>query len=211
MAQKMMKRMPSGLKEGMEKISPTEELSTEHGMLTRILLAMDKTLKAAGSSPKAELGVINQACQLIQQAVVDHHMKIEEQDVYPRFRDTELADCTATMKTQHAEARKMIARLDDLSKTGAVRSRSDLEELNRVFNDFKDMITAHAAWEETVLFPVMEGTWSEGELKGLRQAEERDEKKLLGKDATEQLYTMLADLEAAAGVTGLRDFTRRLK
>jgi hypothetical protein len=40
MAQKMMKRMPSGLEEGIEKMSPTEELALEHGQLTRILLAM---------------------------------------------------------------------------------------------------------------------------------------------------------------------------
>jgi hypothetical protein len=79
MAQKMMKRMPSGLEEGIEKMSPTEELALEHGQLTRILLAMDNVLRSEGSIPKANLGPINQACTMIRQAVVDHHMKIEEE------------------------------------------------------------------------------------------------------------------------------------
>ncbi|MGA9138874.1 MAG: hemerythrin domain-containing protein [Methanocella sp.] len=211
MAQKMMKRMPSGLEEGMEKLSPTEELDVEHGQLTRILLAMDNVLRSEGSIPKANLGPINQACMLIKQAVVEHHMKIEEEIIYPRFENTELADFASALKTQHIEARKLLARMESLSKTGAVRDRSEMEELKRVFNDFKDMIIAHAAWEETILFPVMEGTWSKDDLNNLRETQEQDEKKLLGKDATEKLNTMLMSVESACGVNGINDFTRRLK
>lgn len=206
-----MQRMPEGLEEGLKKMSPTEELAFEHGQLTRILLAMDKTLKAAGGSSKANLAPIKQACQMIRQSVVDHHMKIEEKDIYPQFENTELADLAATMKSQHAEARKLVARMDELSKTGNVRDRSEMEELNRAFNDFKEMITAHAAWEETVMFPVMEGSWSKDDLKYLREKEEQDEKKLLGKDATEKQFNMLAELESSCGIASVSDFTRRLK
>jgi hemerythrin-like domain-containing protein len=206
-----MQRMPEGLEEGLEKMSPTEELSVEHGQLTRILLAMDKTLKAAGGNPKASLAPIKQACQMIKQSVVDHHMKIEEKDIYPQFEKTELADFAAALKSQHMEARKLVARMDALSKTGNVRDKSEMEELNKAFNDFKDMITAHAAWEETVLFPVMEGTWSKEDLKDLREKEKQDEKKLLGKDAAEKVYNMLADLEKSCGISSVSDFTRRLK
>jgi hemerythrin-like domain-containing protein len=211
MAQKMMKRLPSGLEEGMEKMSPTEELSVEHGILTRILLAMDKVLTGEGSITKANLGPINQGCALIKQAVVDHHMKIEEEEVYPQFENTELADFTGTLISQHIEGRKLLARMESLSRTGAVRDRSEMDELKRAFNDFKDMITAHAAWEETILFPVMEGTWSKDDLNDLRESQEQDEKKLLGKDATEKLNSMLTSLESACGVNDVSDFTRRLK
>jgi hemerythrin-like domain-containing protein len=211
MAQKTMQRMPEGLEDGLEKMSPTEELAVEHGQLTRILLAMDKTLKAASGSSRASLAPIQQACQMIKQSVVDHHMKIEEKEIYPQFEDTDLADFIASLKLQHAEARKLVARMNDLSKTGKVRDKSEMEELNKVFNDFKEMITAHAAWEDTVLFPVMEGTWSKADLKDLREKQEQDEKKLLGKDAVEKQFNMLADLDNSCGITGLSDFTRRLK
>jgi len=211
MAQKMMKRMPSGLEEGMEKLSPTEELDVEHGMLTRILLAMDHVLRTEGNIPRANLGPINQACMLIKQSVVDHHMKIEEENIYPRFENTELADFASALKSQHIEGRKLLARMESLSKTGAVRDRAEMEELRKVFNDFKDMMTAHAAWEETMMFPVMVGTWSEDDLSDLREKQEQDEKMLLGKDATEKLNSMLTSLESACGVNDVRDFTRRLK
>ncbi|HEY3272111.1 MAG TPA: hemerythrin domain-containing protein [Methanocella sp.] len=211
MAQKMMKRMPSGLEDGLEKMSPTEELGVEHGQLTRILLAMDNVLRGSASVPKANLGPINQACKMIRQSVVDHHMKIEEEHVYPRFEDTDLADCASTLKTQHIEARKLLAHMESLAKSGTLRDKAAMEELKRTFNDFKDMITAHAAFEETILFPVMEGTWSQKDLDNLREIQEEDEKKLMGDDAAEKTFEMLASLESSCGVTGLRDYTRRMK
>ena len=211
MAQKMMKRMPSGLEDGLEKMSPTEELDVEHGQLTRILLAMDNVLRGSASVPKANLGPIDQACKMIRQSVVDHHMKIEEEYVYPRFEDTDLADCASTLKTQHIEARKLLAHMESLAKSGTLRDRAEMEELKRTFNDFKDMITAHAAFEETVLFPVMEGTWSQKDLDNLREIQEEDEKKLMGDNAAEKMFEMLTSLESSCGVTGLRDYTRRMK
>ncbi len=211
MAQKMMKRMPSGLEDGLEKISPTEELTVEHGQLTRILLAVNNVLGPEGSVSKDSLGQVNQACKLIRQAVVDHHMKIEEEHVYPRFEGTELADCASTLKTQHIEARKLLAHMESLSKPGTTGGKAEMEDLKRAFNDFKDMLTAHAAYEETVLFPVMEGTWSQKDLDKLRETQEEDEKKLMGDDAAEKLYGMLTSLESSCGISGLRDYTKRMK
>jgi hemerythrin-like domain-containing protein len=210
MAQKMMKRMPSGLEEGVEKMSPTEELAMEHGQLTRILLAVDNVLRPEGSIPKANLGPINQACTMIRQAVVDHHMKIEEELIYPKFEGTELEDCASILKTQHIEARKLLGRMESLAKSGTVKSSGDMDELKQCFNDFKDMLTAHAAFEETVVFPFMEGNWSEKELNSLREAQESDEKKLMGDDAVQKTFDNLTSLESSCGVTGLRDYTRRL-
>jgi hemerythrin-like domain-containing protein len=211
MAQVTTQRMPPGLEEGVEKMSATEELGFEHAMLDRILLAMDETLMMAGSPSKADLSPVNEACNMIKEVVDKHHMKIEEDEIYPKFEDTDLSDFASTLKSQHDDMRKLVARMEDLSKTGAVRDRSEMDELKRIFNDFHKMVMAHAAWEETVLFPTMEGTWSEDELNDLRETQEEHEKKLLGKDAVNKVYGMLTDLESSAGITGVQDFTRRLK
>ncbi len=207
----MMQRMPPGLEEGVEKMSATEELSFEHAMLDRILLAMDKTLMGAGTSSKADLSPISQACDMIKQVVDQHHMKIEEEEIYPKFADTDLSDFVATLESQHNDMRRLVGRMADLSKTGAVRDRSEMDELKRVFNDFHKMVMGHAAWEETVLFPAMLGTWSEDELDDLREIQEEQEKKLLGKDAVKKVTGKLLDLESSAGIAGVGDFTRRLK
>jgi len=207
MAPQMMIRIPPGLEDGLEKMPPTEELAFEHGVLTRIMLAINNVLKKAGKSPKTSLRPIYQACEMFQQAVIDHHMKIEEEHVYPKFEDTELADCVGLLKAQHDEARKLIARMTGLSKGG----RPDMDQLNATFRDFHDMIVAHAAWEETVLFPAMEGTWPDKELRDLREMQEDQEEKMFGKDAAKTIYSKLTELESSCGIEGLRDFTRKLK
>jgi hemerythrin-like domain-containing protein len=207
MAQKVLERPPPGLEKAMEKISPTEELCIEHAMLDRIMLAMDQTLKMAGSR-KADLSPLKQACAMIRQVVDEHHMKIEEEEVYPKFEDDRvLAPMIEDFEEQHDEARKMVDRLEELAEAG----KPDTAELRRVFMDFRDMMMAHAAREETVLFPAMQGTWSDDELDALKEAQEEDEKKLLGDDADEKVFKMLGDIEAAAGIESVGDFTRRLK
>lgn len=211
MVQMTMERPPSGLFDGLEKISATQELSVEHAMLNRIMLAMDHVIKTAGSGGKTDISVVNHGCSMIKQVVDKHHMKVEEELIYPKFENTKLSDLARILKSQHIEMRKMVARMDDLSKTGAVRDRSEREELMRVFNDFREMVLAHASWEETCLFPCMEGTWSSDELENLKERQEQHEKKLLGKDASVKIYSMLSDLERSAGIRGLNDFTRRVK
>jgi hypothetical protein len=57
----------------------------------------------------------------------------------------------------------------------------------------------------------MEGTWSDKELNALKKAQEDDEKKLLGENADEMVYKMLGDIEAAAGIESVADFTRTLR
>ncbi len=204
MAQKMMKRLPSGLEEGIENMSPTEELSLEHAQLVRIMMAIDRTLQDAGKSSKSSLKPVNQACEMIKKLVDEHHMRIEEGYVYPKFEDTELSDFVKTLNDQHTEARKMVAKMTNLSKGG----KPDIDELRSTFRDFRDMITAHAAWEETILFPAMQGTWSEDQLDELREKQEEDEKRLMGDDATQKAYNMLTDLESSCGIESIGDFTR---
>lgn len=207
MAQKILERPPPGLKEAMEKISPTEELCIEHAMLDRIMLAMNRTLKVPGGK-KSDFSPIVKACDMIKQVVDEHHMKIEENEVYPKFEgDPVLGPMIEDFVEQHDEARKMVDRMRELAGSG----KPDTAELKRVFTDFHDMMMAHAAREETVLFPAMEGTWSDKDLDALKEAQEEDEKELLGEDADEKVYKMLGDLESAAGIESVADFTRRLK
>lgn len=212
MSQEVLQRPPPGLDEAMEKISATEELCIEHGMLDRIMLAMDHAMKMAGNSPKADLSPISKACDMISLVVDQHHMKIEEDEIYPKFeKDPVLKNLASELKIQHDEARKMVAMMSEMSQAGKSHSKADMEDMKRVFTDFKDMLTAHAAREETVMFVAMEGTWSDDELQALKDAQEEHEEKLLGEDAAEKVYAMLGQIEAAAGVDSLKDFTRRAK
>lgn len=206
MAQITMQRPPSGLEDGIEKMSATQELGLEHAVLDRIMLAMNNSMKMAGKGSKSSLQPVVKGCEIIKQVVDKHHMVIEEEEIYPKFENTRLSDMARVLKDQHNEMRKMVSRMENLAKKG-----SDIDNLKNTFMDFHDMVMAHAAWEESVLFPCMEGTWSDNDLDNLKETQEKHEKKLLGEDATMKLYGMVADLEASAGISGVNDFTRRAK
>lgn len=211
MAQEILQRPPPGLEEAKEKISVTEELCLEHGMLDRIILAMDHSMKKAGSSPKGDLTAVSKGCEMIKSVIDEHHMKFEEQEIYPKFdKDPILKNLSSELKVQHNEARKMVSMLSEMCKSSR-RGKADMDEMRRVFNDFKDMMTAHAAREETVLFVAMEGTWSDDQLDAAKDAQEEQEKMLLGDDADEKVYAMLGEIESAAGIESLKDFTRRAR
>jgi hemerythrin superfamily protein len=87
--------------------------------------------------------------------------------------------------------------------------RSRLEELKNYFTDFHEMLLAHAAFEESVLFPVLEGTLSGDELKELKMRGTEQEESLFGPDATQKVFDMLYQLEAAAGVKGASHYTKK--
>jgi hemerythrin-like domain-containing protein len=212
MAQEVLQRPPPGIKEAMEKISPTEELCIEHAFLDRIMLVMDHTLRSAVSGTKTDLATIRKACNIISDVVDAHHMKIEEDEIYPKFaNDAILKNLVSELEIQHNEARKMVAKIQDLCKAGRSISKAEINDMNRIFNEFHTMIMAHAAREESVLFPAMQGTWSDKELDALKEKQEKHEEKLLGKDAINKVYSMIGDLEMSAGLESVRDFTRRLR
>jgi hemerythrin-like domain-containing protein len=202
-------REPPGLKDGIEKMPITEELSLEHAILDRILLAVENALKNADL--KTDLTPVHQATGMIKDVVENHHMKFGEESIYPHFRRGDLGDMVEAFVSQHSEARKINNRIHNLTSTGNVRDRSEMDELLRLFNRYRTAITAHAAWEETMLFPAMLGTMSRDDMDVLKELNEQQERNLLGKDAEKKIYRQLTGLEQACGITGIRDFVGEQK
>lgn len=134
------------------------------------MIAMDHTLKKAGTSKKADLSPISKACSMIKLVVDQHHMKLEDEEICPQFEDDPvLKNPASELKVRHDEARKMVFRTEKMSKAG---DKADTAELKAVFLDFRDMMTAHVAREESVLFIAMQGTWSDDQLQGLKETQE---------------------------------------
>lgn len=209
MAQILEKHLPDGLDEGLARMSVAGELSVEHALLGRILLAMGNTIQAIDTGAKPNLDVIRRGCGLIKQFVEQHHMTFEEESIYPRFEKGEIADFVGTLRLQHAEARKLVARIDARVMTGKQMGGPEMGELKRDFTSFRDMILAHAAYEESVLFPVMRGSLSDDELGELKGRDVGQIQKLFGKDATRKLYGAVMELESMAGIVRLSSLTRK--
>lgn len=199
---------PAWASERSMSVSAPEALSREHGMLTRLLLAIDNVVNNAIEDRNTDLSPINSASRAIQAVVADHHMAFEEQNIYPRMEQIDyLNSMTETLEGQHDDARVINKMVLDMTRGGKVKGKSELDELTLLTKSFKEMITAHAAWEETVIFPAMYDLLSERDMSDINKKFLEAEQKLLGNKGIVEIYRNIDDIEEAAGTHDLSMFT----
>ncbi len=189
-------------------VSAPEALSREHAMLTRLLLAIDNVVNNANDDKKTDLSPINSAARAIQAVVVDHHMAFEEQYVYPRMEQIDyLSGMTETLAGQHDDAKVVNNMVLDLTRGGKIKNQTALDELTLLTKSFKDMITAHAAWEETVIFPAMYDLLPERDMDDIDKKFMEAERRLLGNKGIVEIYRTVDSIEDAAGTHDLSMYT----
>jgi hemerythrin-like domain-containing protein len=199
---------PSWVSERSMNVSAPEALSREHAMLTRLLLAIDNVVNNALEDRNTDLSPINSAARVIDNVVASHHMVFEEQSVYPRMEQIDyLSSLTETLEGQHDDARVVNDLVLELTKSGKIKGQSELDELTLLTKSFKDMITAHAAWEETIIFPAMYDLLPERDMNDFNRKFMEAEKKLLDGKGPEELYRELDTIEEAAGTHDLAMYT----
>ncbi len=199
---------PAWVSERSMNVTAPEALSREHAMLIRLLLAIDNVVDQAIEDRKTDLRPINSAARVIDNVVADHHMAFEEQSVYPRMERIDyLSGLTETLEGQHDDARAVNDLVLDLTKSGKVKGKAELDELVLLTKSFKDMITAHAAWEETIIFPAMYDLLSENDMDDVNRKFMEAERQLLGGKGPEMLYREIDSIEEAAGTNDLAMYT----
>ena len=128
----------------------------------------------------------------IYNVVANHHMVFEERNVLPRMEQIDyLSGLTETLEGQHDDARVVNDLVLDLTKSGKIRSQGELVELTLLCKSFKDMVTAHASWEETIIFPAMYDLLPERDMNDANRKFMEAERKLLDGKGPEELYREL--------------------
>jgi len=197
-----------------EDIPPTEDLMREHGVLRRLLLVYNEAASrlAAGVADArvADVDVIAAAAGIVRRFVEGYHEKLEEDFVLPKLEQAgKLVDLTTVIRTQHAAGRKLT---DTIAKAAATSKAPGAEQRRAIVasvETFTRMYTAHAAWEDTELFPVYRALFTEKELHRLGEQFEEQEHKLLGSAGFEGALKDVGELEKAVGLHDLAAFTPR--
>ena len=86
---------------------------------------------------------------------------------------------------------------------------TDRSALAADMQSFGRMYAAHAAWEDTELFPVYRARFTESELGKLGDRFEEQEHKLLGSGGFEGSLKAVGDLEQQLGIHDLAKYTPR--
>jgi len=196
-------------KEKDEGIPPTEDLMREHGVLRRILLVYDEAARRLPAED-AVVGVVASAAGIVRRFVEGYHEKLEEEFVLPKLEKAgKLVDVAKIIRVQHAAGRKLTDSISKNAKPGKGASAEQRRAIVADMQSFGRMYTAHAAWEDTDIFPAYRTMFTETELDKLGDQFEEQEHKLLGSSGFEGSLTEVGDLEKALGIHDLARYTPR--
>jgi hemerythrin-like domain-containing protein len=199
---------PKGSKGG--DIPPTEDLMREHGVLRRILLVYEESIRrlAAGDAAGADVvDVIAAAANIVHRFVEGYHEKLEEDFVFPKLEKAgKLLDLTQVLRIQHAAGRKVTDAIRESTRQKSLGPERR-HALTASMQSFIRMYAPHAAWEDTELFPTFRQLYTEAELDRLGDRFEVQEHKLLGGGGFEGSLKEVGDLEKALGIHDLGKFT----
>lgn len=191
-----------------EGISPPEDLMREHGVLNRILLIYEETLRRLEAETPLPQEPLLAAAHLVREFVEDYHERLEEEHVFPRFRQAKkLVRLVDVLLAQHRAGRDLTDVTLLLATPKALENRDDRRELGDTLRQFVRMYRPHEAREDTVLFPAFRSVVSETEFKELGEKFERKEDQLFGSEGFFKVVDRVAQIEREFGIHELSKFT----
>ena len=192
--------------EGAEEVTPAEDLMREHGVLRRVMYLYDEASLRLDSQREVPRDALASGAGIIRRVIEDYHEKLEENFLFPRFEKAgKLADLTAVLRHQHQVGRTLTDQIVALAK--APLADADRSKLATVLRTFNHMYRAHAAREDTVLFPEIRGLVGAKAYDELGDQFEDKEKEMLGDHGFEHAVADVVKLEEAFGVHDLAKLT----
>jgi hemerythrin-like domain-containing protein len=189
-------------------VPPTEDLMREHGVLRRILFVYDEVIRRANAKEPIPADALADAARIIREFIEDYHEKDEEEFVFPRLEKAggAMGELVGVLRRQHQVGRKIT---DDVLRMVTPASGNALASPHEVaarLAQFNRMYRAHAAREDTVLFPAFRDALSEKELSRLQDVFE-DKEKALPHGGFEKMVEAVGKIEERFGVHDLAKLT----
>lgn len=195
--------------EGAE-VTANEDLMREHGVLRRILILYREIAPRIEANPASiDAAALGRAAALFRTFGERYHEQLlEEQHIFPRVRkagagQTRLVD---TLLAQHARGRAITDYITDRTRAGHIGT-GDAVPLARTLVAFSRMYEAHAAREDTIIFPAFKTALGEHDYKELGEQFEDIEHREFGGDGFDIALAEVGRIEAAFGLTDLAGFT----
>jgi hemerythrin-like domain-containing protein len=191
-------------------VNATEDLMREHGVIRRTLGVYEELArKLRVASESVPLEVLGQAARLMGKFGEGYHEQLEETEVFPRLvkvgQQKPLIDILLAQHQAGREfTRAFVAASADRATVDQLAQRSrvagQLEQFNRMYR-------AHAAREDTELFPAFRSLFSEKAFAAIGDRFEDQETKLLGDHGFEKALAEVQHLEHALGIDDLARYT----
>ncbi|MCL2109179.1 MAG: hypothetical protein FWH20_07535 [Oscillospiraceae bacterium] len=192
-------------------ISPIELLMREHGVLRRVLLIYAEVGKKLKCERAINYTAVHhaalQAAEIAKVYVEDFHQELENEHVFPLFREeTRFIPVINILLEQHYAATKITADILRILECGVPNCKARPRLLG-LMQGYVTMQRHHAAREDTCIFPEVHKLISaekRGEL-GAMFAESAEER--FGADGFAVITAKLREAEKGLGIYNLGKFT----
>jgi hemerythrin-like domain-containing protein len=191
-------------------VTATEDLMREHGVLRRALFVYSEVAarlrsNVADVSPDA----IQRTAKLFRTFGEDYHEReLEEAFIFPSVKKAggEASAYPDILKAQHNRGRQITGYILALSKTEKLNA-SDAEQLAQTMYSLVRMYRAHAAREDTIVFPAWKATLTAEQLDEMNEKFEDIEHEMFGEEGFEMAVNQISCIEAELGMADLSRFT----
>ena len=191
-------------------ISAVEDLMREHGVLRRILFVYSEAAaKLRNSDSPALLENLHKAAGLFRSFGEEYHeKKLEEAYIFPTVKKLrgEAAIYPDILTIQHNRGREITDYILAATR-GAGPDVGGTEKLAQVMESMVRMYRAHAAREDTVVFPAWKDALSDEQLDEMSEKFEQIEHRQFGTNGFENAVQQIAAIETELGLADLSQFT----
>lgn len=189
-------------------VPATEKLMREHGLIQRLMNVYQECADRLAVGEDLPDGLILNAGALADEFIETYHEEAEQKYVYPVFVEAgRMADLVAVMVRQHAIGRRLSEQTIYQAGQGEQAELETRDSLMRTCWRYSRMYRAHAAFEDSILFPELRDVVSEEEFREIASRIRAFEHETLGRGGLAQVGERVAEIEALLGLEGLDSFT----
>ena len=190
-----------------KKVGAVEDLMREHGVLRRALLVYRQSAAKLRAGTAIDPKPLRKTAQLFRDFGENYHERMLEQaHIFPALRKSQspAGALVATLIAQHDRGREITDYIRTVTGKGKI---GDAGTLAGAFETFELMYEAHAAREDTVVFPAWKEMLSERQLHDMGEMFEDIEHRQFGKDGFADAVKQVAAIEEALGFADLGQYT----
>jgi hemerythrin-like domain-containing protein len=189
------------------RVTPPEYLMREHAVLERILVIYEHGAQHL-SNETFSMPVLASAADLIRDVIEDHHMRLEEEQVFARFQQqNKQMNLVQTLVSQHRAAREVTDTIRSHANEKSLRDNTRRGILIGALQSYVRVSRPHDAHEGSSLFPLFPAILSAHEFAAVAEEFERAERRKFGADGYERVVAQIAQLETQVNLADLSQFT----
>jgi len=192
-----------------KEVGAVEDLMREHGVLRRCLIVYSETAARLRAGDRLDPQPLQRTAELFRRFGEGYHeMQLEELHIFPKIKQAggPAAALIDVLKAQHERGREITAYILQVVAKGGIGS-GDADSLAQALDGFVRMYRAHAAREDTVVFPAWKEALSEAQLHEMGERFEEIERQTFGHGGFEDAVKQIAQIEDTLGLADLAKFT----